>query len=355
MSARNVASAIAVCLLLCTGFTAVARAQEGGQALTNADVVKMVEGGLPESVVVSAIQSSPGKYDISPDGLIALHKAGVTQHEMDAIMASAKSTSATTHSAIASSAASGETTAPIASSSKSRIPKVLVLQGASSKELPLEKTQLAETKSKPSSMTGLAGDSAVSQGMQAGVNTAAWDTAVRTNSAVGGSAVEGAGSVFSGILSHRSPTVTYVWGVPNPASTNILHGSKPSFSVDFSQTPGVDPDDYEPTIVKLTPSHNSCRIVGASQGKQDARSSAAADWQIYSHFLEERVATTPEKLGAGKYKVSPAAELLPGEYGLVLRPVSKTKKFSGGDVARGQGDGLMFDAVWTFQIPQDAE
>jgi hypothetical protein len=46
---------------------------------------------------------------------------------------------------------------------------------------------------------------------------------------------------------------------------------------------------------------------------------------------------------------------VPGEYGIVLRPVSKGKKFSGGDVARAQGDGLMFDAIWTFQISEDAE
>lgn len=48
-------------------------------------------------------------------------------------------------------------------------------------------------------------------------------------------------------------------------------------------------------------------------------------------------------------------QLVPGEYGIVLRPVSKGKKFSGGDVARAQGDGLMFDAIWTFQVSEDAE
>ena len=85
------------------------------------------------------------------------------------------------------------------------------------------------------------------------------------------------------------------------------------------------------------------------------KSSPAADWQIYSHFLEERVAATPQKLGPGKFKIAAIAELMPGEYGLVLRPVSKGKKFSGGDVARAQGDGLMFDAIWTFQISEEAQ
>jgi hypothetical protein len=47
--------------------------------------------------------------------------------------------------------------------------------------------------------------------------------------------------------------------------------------------------------------------------------------------------------------------LMPGEYAVVLRPVSKSKRFSGGDVARGQGDGLMFDSAWSFEVSTDAE
>ncbi len=239
--------------------------------------------------------------------------------------------------------------------SRSHMPKLYVVLGGTPRELTLEKTQLATTKTKPSSMKSLAADSMVTQAMQAGINTAAWDAASHMNTGVGGSAVQQAGSIFSGAISHRTPTVTYVWGIPNPASTNVLQSVSPSFLVDISRVIGVNADDYEPTIVKLTPAQNTCRIVGATQGKADARSSPAADWQIYSHFLEERVPTKTEKLEAGKYKVAPASELQPGEYAVVLRPVTKDKKFSGGDVGRAQGDGLMFDAAWTFQISDEAE
>jgi len=239
--------------------------------------------------------------------------------------------------------------------SKSHMPKLYLMQNGAAHELPLEKTQLATTKTKPSSIKSLAADSAVTQAMQAGINTASWDAATHMNSAVGGSAVQQAGGIFSGVMSHRTPTVTYVWGVSSPASTNVLQTVSPSFSLDFSRVIGVNVDDYAPAIVKLTPAQNTCRVVGATQGKADVRSSPAADWQVYSHFLEERVATNAEKLGPGKYKVSPAPELQPGEYAVVLRPVTKDKKFSGGDVARAQGDGLMFDAIWTFQVSESAE
>jgi hypothetical protein len=239
--------------------------------------------------------------------------------------------------------------------SKSHMPKLYVVQNDAPRELPLEKTQLATTKNKPSSMKSLAADSTVTQAMQAGINTATYGAATHVNSAVGGTAVQQAGSIFSGALSHRTPTVTYVWGVPNPVSANVLQTVSPSFLLDISRVIGVKVEDYAPSIVKLTPAQNTCRIVGATQGKADASSSPAADWQIYSHFLEERVPTNAEKLGPGRYRVSAASELPPGEYAVVLRPVTKEKKFAGGDVGRAQGDGLMFDAAWTFQISDEAE
>ena len=75
---------LGVLVLSSAAFCRVSWAQ---QPLTNAGVIKMVKAKLSESVVVAAIQSSPANYDISPDGLIALQKAGVTQNEMDAIVA----------------------------------------------------------------------------------------------------------------------------------------------------------------------------------------------------------------------------------------------------------------------------
>jgi hypothetical protein len=338
--------------------SAAVSAQQPERPLTNADVINMVKSKLPESVIVGAIQSHSGKFDTSTNGLIALHNASVTESELNAIMAASgngSSGAAPSHPTDASVPANPPTGGAPASSTKSRMPKALIVQANSSRELALEKTQLAQTKTKPSSMKSLAKDTAVTQGMQSGINTATYGASSHINSGIGESAVQSAGSVFSGIMSHRTPAVTYVWGVPGPSSTNVLQTSSPVFSVDFSRTPGINPDDYAPAIVKLTPAQNTCRIIGATQGKEDARSTPAADWEIYSHFLEEPVATHPEKVGPGSYKIAAVSELLPGEYAIVLRPISKSKKFSGGDVARAQGDGLMFDAVWTFKVSDDAE
>jgi hypothetical protein len=328
-------------------------AQHPKKPLTNDKVIEMVHQKLPESVIVSAIKAGPSKFNTSTNELIRLNAAGVTEKELNAMLAA--SGGGAPAAASSPTPAGSDHSAGAMPPSKSRMPRVTVTQENSSQELKLEKTQLAETKTKPSSMKTLAADSAVTQAMQSGVSTATYAAASHMNSGIGGSAVQQAGGIFSSVMSHRTPTVTYVWGVAGPASGNVLQSSKPVFSVDFSRSAGITPDDYEPAIVKLTPAQNTCRIVGATQGKEDARSSPAADWQMYSHFLEERVTSTPQKLGPGKYKITANSELMPGEYGLVLRPASKEKKFSGGDVARAQGDGLMFDAIWTFQISEEAE
>ena len=235
----------------------------------------------------------------------------------------------------------------------SRAPRLTVTANGAEQQLALEKTQLAETKTKPTSMMSLAGDSAVAQTLQSGINSATLNVASRMNSVAGGTAAQLGGGLASSVFSHRQAKTTYVWGVAGPASSNVLPIAAPVFTLDFSRVLGVTPDDYAPVIVKLTPAQNTCRIVGATEGKADMRSAPATDWLVYSNYLEERVNVQPKKLGPGRYKIT-APELAAGEYGVVLRPVSKSKKFTGGDVMRAQGDGLMFDAIWTFQIPDNA-
>jgi len=321
-------------------------AQDAQKPLTNIDIINMVKAGLTESAILATIRSNPANYDLSPDGLIKLHAAKVTENEMQAmITASGRGTSSTPPAAAPPNAAAPPST------KKSRLPVISVVQNGAEQKLSLEKTQLAQTKNKPVSMAKLAGDTAMLQGMQATMNTATAQVASHMGAA--GGTLGQVGGTFSGILAQRKPEVTYVWGVLNPVSSAVLSTDTPQVSLDFSTVPGVNPDEFEPVLIKLTPAQNAFRLVGATRGKEDALSSSATDWEIYSGFVEDRVKIQSQKQGPGRYQISPAASLLPGEYGVVLRPISKNKKFSGGDVARNQGDGFMFDSVWSFQVPAD--
>jgi hypothetical protein len=79
------------------------------QALNNDSVIKMVKAGLTDDVIVATINANSGAYDTSPDGLIALKQAGVSNKVIDAIVA--KST-ASAPDASAPNAAQNSASAP---------------------------------------------------------------------------------------------------------------------------------------------------------------------------------------------------------------------------------------------------
>lgn len=334
-------------LVLCLGCaTTAVLAQQGQQPLTNADVVKMVKSGLPGSVISNAIQANDTDFDVSANGLIALQKAGVPQTVMDAmISASSKKRS----SSAASSAAPATAAAPAATLPNGGQLAVTVAQGGKSMALPLQKTQLAQTKSKASSLGALATDSAVNQAFQVGVNEAAWQAWSHGGGYGTYSGVTAGASVMSGIMGHRKPSVTYVWALPGPSAGNALENS-PNFDVTFTGIPGINEEEYEPAIVKLTSTSNNWRLVGASQGKADTMQDSSANWEVYSSYVEEKVPVRANKLGSGHVQISPASPLSAGQYGVVLRPRSKSKRFAGADVANNQGEGLIFNSVFAFAV-----
>lgn len=71
-------------LLLLLAFAAALAAQA---ALDNATVVKLVKSGLSEDLIVSMINSQPGKYQTSADDVIALKQAGVSDRILGAMIA----------------------------------------------------------------------------------------------------------------------------------------------------------------------------------------------------------------------------------------------------------------------------
>jgi hypothetical protein len=74
----------AVCAVLFLVFCPFLIAQ---QALNNDSIIKMVKAGLTDDVIVATINANSGAYDTSPDGLIALKQAGVSDKVIGAIVA----------------------------------------------------------------------------------------------------------------------------------------------------------------------------------------------------------------------------------------------------------------------------
>jgi hypothetical protein len=54
--------------------------------VTNADVLKLAAAGLPDSVILAKINSSPCSFDLSTDALVALKQAGVPDPIIEVMM-----------------------------------------------------------------------------------------------------------------------------------------------------------------------------------------------------------------------------------------------------------------------------
>jgi len=57
--------------------------------IDNDAIIKMSKAGLDDAVIIQTIQTQPGRYDTSPDNLIALKSAGVSQQVIAAMQARA--------------------------------------------------------------------------------------------------------------------------------------------------------------------------------------------------------------------------------------------------------------------------
>lgn len=66
------------------------------QPLNNDSVVKLVKAGLSDDLVISTVNASPGTYDTTTDGLIALKAAGVSDKVVSAIVLKASAPVVTT-------------------------------------------------------------------------------------------------------------------------------------------------------------------------------------------------------------------------------------------------------------------
>jgi hypothetical protein len=75
-------SGFAVAIVLAVAIPSPAQSV-GDAPLTNADIVKMVKAGVPESVILRKVQMSGSNFSTSPDALIELRR----QHVPDDVMA----------------------------------------------------------------------------------------------------------------------------------------------------------------------------------------------------------------------------------------------------------------------------
>jgi hypothetical protein len=155
------------------------------------------------------------------------------------------------------------------------------------------------------------------------------------------------GLLSGGLTPHSSlPTTTYVWALPGHNSSFQMPTATPRFEIEFGDIVGVDPDSYEPAIVKLAQTKDNWRLVGATKDKLDKKGN-----ETRSAITEDRSVVKTTTLGRGHVVLESAAPLPPGEYGVVLHPLKPQKKPAGMNTGL-TADETIFYSVWDFSVKE---
>jgi hypothetical protein len=302
--------------------------------LADDDIAQMVSSGLQEDLVIGAIPASEVNFDVSPNALLTLKKANVNDKIIQAMLeaqkkkrdgASKLAAPAAPPVAYASAPRIGAMGVPIMNSgaqSPIQLPKVSLILG--DKRIPMQPstTEIANSKGKGGSAAG-----SIFKGLGKGMMMAG---------GIPGASGGGRGGA-------PMPHPSYTWALPGRASQSEIPDRNPGFEIEFADIAGVDPDAYDPVIVKLIQTKDNWRLVETSKDKFDKHGN-----DTRSEKTENQIPVKIVPLGLGHLQVSPASELMPGEYGLVLHPRKDQKEFSG--VSSPNVDAL-FNSVWDFSVP----
>jgi hypothetical protein len=156
------------------------------------------------------------------------------------------------------------------------------------------------------------------------------------------------GSGFMPGMRPGAPKMTYVWGLPGRKSAREIDNKDPIFEINYGDIPGVDPDAYEPAVLRLVQSKDNYRLVGATQIKMDTKHMMAGGGPETGKWIsEDRWPTRVDKEERGFYVLRVNQLLQPGEYAVVLRPLKGYKASPSGLGGHAQ----VFYSVWDFSVP----
>ncbi|HYK88789.1 MAG TPA: hypothetical protein VE398_08470 [Acidobacteriota bacterium] len=311
--------------------------------LTNDDVALMVSGGLGEDMIIAAIGANEVNFDVSPNGLLALKKANVSDKIIETMLAAAtQKRNAAARAAQAAPPAVTYVNAPRvgamgvpimnspAAQSPTRLAKVTLILGDKKTPLRPSTTEIAQCSGKGGSTAG-----GILKGFGKGM--------VMAGSMAGGMGGAPTPRVAVGSGAPTMPGVSYTWALPGRTSALVLPGRSPEFEIEFSDIPGIDPDNYEPVIVRLIATKDNWRLVETSKDNFDKHGNDTRSTKTKNKTLVKIT-----NLGRGHLHVTPASELVPGEYGLVLHPKKDQKEFAGVPAPNVEA---IFFSVWDFSVP----
>jgi len=404
---RSFLLAIVLVITLVGGlFVAVAvsaqEPQKERKILKNDDVVMMVQNHFDDDTLVRIIEVSDTDFDISSESLIALKNQGISSAVLRAMLDAAQrkkleaAPAATPPASPAPAPAALSAAAPFRPAPAGSVNPISVVQG-----MGMNPQQLAGMQSQMAALSSLGGmlsgmfsmpsmpsytaeqmphvfllpefhsgkQQEVSPSMAQIAQTkfksgapSAGGMALRSLATEGLSFAAMAGgpagmmamsafSMASGFMPGMrpgAPSMTYVWGLPGRKSSRELADTTPIFQLHYGDIPGVDPDAFEPAVVKLFQSKDNYRLVGATRSKLNAKNMMSGGGPENGKWIsEERWPTRVDKEERGFYVLRVDQPFEPGEYAVVLRPVKGYKATPSGLGGHAQ----VFYSVWDFSVP----
>lgn len=327
--------------------------------MTNDDVRAMVEAGFGEAVIRATMNANPAEFDVSPKALVALKNAGVPETLIEAML--------------------------VAEMARSRGDPVFAFDDLLDEEPPEEpparettpaSLELPEDALRPVPTAKPAGVALVEPGPHAWVATAEGRellTRAIAQVAFVDSRRKGSAALktLQGLSTHRAmsfaspalavasevggwfrsddPITTAVWALPGNTALQTL--SLPAeLRIHFEGIPGINPDQYRPVVVRLVPTIDNYRLVGAAK----TRLSELDRGMPTEEIVQEPVAVDVTPLGRGQYRIALEVGFASGEYALVLRPTEgrsrKRDSLSSLGELLGSGDANLLYVAWDFSV-----
>ena len=358
--------------------------QQPNQVLTNDQITKMVKGGFTEEVIVALIESSECDFDVSIGGLTALKEAGVSGKIMEAMLKAearkrqAPAAPAPAAAPAAQPAAPAQPSAPppaVATNpgmaamggnafvqqmmsmamgggmsgtlDMSQLPPVNLINGGARQAVRPSIAQIANTQTKGG---GMPGPGSAALGMLKGLGMQSLSfAAISGGGMMAGPAAGMAMGMMGGLggRHHGPPKVTSVWALPGAQAAFATPNNTPRFEMQYGNLLGIDPDAYEPMLVKLVNSKDNWRLVGATKTLM-----GQMDNEAYEKVTEVRLPVKIQRLGRGDEEFEPSQPLEPGEYGIVLRAIHPGKRSKGS--LGGPAEKTVFFSVWDFSIGSES-
>jgi hypothetical protein len=332
-------------------------AEEAGPfGVGNDDVLEMTRAQFSETTILAAIAANPTRFDVAPRSLVALKAAGVSEKVIEAMLAAE---TAKRHTA--APPRESELVAPKPSEEFAKLSAMIERlatqqEAAEAARRPPEPPKSTDSSPRAWTLTTAERTALAPTIAQVAFADEKGGNRLKTLQSLAGKAlaftnpaVSGIATTLGGLFRSDNEERTAVWALTGVASAREL-AANTAFEIGFGHTPGVDPDAYEPAIVRLVRTNDNYRLVAAAKTEGTKTIATAKD-----PIVEELVPTALTRIARGHYRVQAKEVLGPGEYALVLRPIvqkerrRRTTEASLGELMGGGTSQILY-LTWDFSV-----